>query len=200
MASVLEKETLYISFDLETLGGNPDDETVLNWGFVAYTEKERKKIGSLSVNTLPRNPDAKTLEWFQSTPELKAAYETCTKDAIDPREGMLKIREWIGAVSKGYRVVLVAYPTIFDGSLLYAYWFRFLGHPSNGRGPGFTILDIRSYAAGKLGINYHDTSKEKALKPFCPDHNMFPHTHTGIDDAEEQMWVLFNLMDHGISK
>lgn len=84
MASVLE--TLYISFDLETLGGNPDDETVINWGFVAYTEKERKKVGSLSVNTFPKKPDTKTVEWFNSTPNLKAAYEKCTTNAVTPLE------------------------------------------------------------------------------------------------------------------
>ncbi len=187
-------EILYISFDLETLGGNPDDLTVINWGFVAYTEN-KKKIGQLSVNTIPKNPDQKTVEWFNSTVDLKKAYDLCTIDPHTPEEGMKIIKEWITSVSKGYRVILVAYPTIFDGSILYAYWFRFLGHPSGGKGPGFTILDIRSYAAGKLGIPYFDASKEKALKQYRPDPETFPHTHTGLDDAEEQMWLLFNIMD-----
>ena len=199
--------TLYISFDLETLGGNPADLPVINWGFVAYLAPAPagagavKKIGQLSVNMKPLHPDPSTVAWFNSTPDLKRAYEECTKEpVVSPTEGMEQIRYWINEMtllattSAGAppRILFVAYPTIFDGSLLYYYWFRYLGHPTNGRGPGFTMLDIRSYAAGRLGIPYHEASKEKALRPYCPD--KLPHTHTGIDDAEEQMWLLFNIM------
>lgn len=184
--------TLYISFDLETLGGNPEDLPVINWGFVAYTE-DKKKIGQLSVNTKCLKADPRTVEWFNSTSELKAAFDTCSADPLDPEAGISVVKDWITNISKGFKPVLVAYPTIFDGSLLYYYWFRYLGHPTGGKGNGFTMLDIRSYAAGALGISYHDASKEKALKEFKPKD--VPHTHTGMDDAEEQMWLLFNIMD-----
>lgn len=185
------KPVLYISFNLATLGGNPGDLTVINWGFVAYTS-DRTRLGSLSVNTVPGKVDPGTVEWFNSTEDLRLAYKKCTEDPKTPEQGMKEIRDWITSVSSGYRPILVAYPTIFDGSLLYAYWFRFLGHPSGGKGPGFTMIDIRSYAAGKLGIEYFEASKERALNKYVPYD--LPHTHTGLDDAEEQMHLLFNIM------
>jgi hypothetical protein len=193
-------QTLYISFDLETLGGNPDCLPVINWGFVAYLE--RVKIGELSVNTKPLRGDQDTIDWFQSTPELQRAYEYCTREpVVGPKEGMEQIRYWMNLMKHisppNTRVLLVAYPTVFDGSMLYYYWFRYLGHPTNGKGPGFTVLDIRSFAAGHLGISYFEASKEKALKPFVPTLlETQAIKHTGLWDAQEQLMLLFNVMDH----
>jgi len=185
-------ETCYISFDLETLGGNTSDFTMINAGFVAYTEK-REKLGELSVNFKPLRPDEETKKWFNSTPKLKEAYAKCSVNPLEPKDGMIVIRDWIHSISKGRKPLLVCYPTIFDGSILYHYWFTFLGHPNGGRGPGFTVVDIRSYASGKLNISYFDAAKEKALAPFRPKDKI--HTHTGLDDAEEQMELFFNIRD-----
>lgn len=186
-------EILYISFDLECLGGNPSNFPIINAGFVAYTAN-RKKLGELSVNFQPLHPDVDTIAWFNSTPELKLAYQKCTTDPLPPKDAMERIRDWIRHIGKGYKVSMVAYPTIYDGSLLYFYWFHFLGHPSGGRGPGFTMIDIRSYAAGKLGISVFEASKDKALAQYRPSKTDFPHTHTGLDDAEEQMHLFLNLL------
>jgi len=189
----MQSTTIYIGVDLETVGGNPADLPVINWGFVAYTEN-REKLGELSVNTKAgenANPD--TVKWWHSTPELEATYLKCTENPVEPKEGMIIIRDWITKIVGKNKAVLVAYPTIFDGSLLYYYWFFFLGHPSGGKGPGFSIIDIRSYGSGKLGCSYFDASKEKALAPYCPKDR--PHTHTGLDDAEEQMHLFFNIRD-----
>jgi|SRR6185295_4810507 len=190
--------TLYVSFDLETVGGNPDDEPIVNAGFVALLE-DGTEVASLNVNMHYKRGDPKTLEWWQSTPELRAAWASFQHDALAPADAMVRIRDWIASLTAGpirYRLLLVCYPVVFDGSLLYAYWFRYLGHPTNGKGPGFTALDIRSYAAGKLQVDYQETSKDRALKPYCPAPDAFPHTHSGLDDAREQGHLLLNLM-HG---
>ena len=186
-------ETVYISFDCETVNSDLNKLGLINIGFTAYIE-QRENVGQLSVNFKPLHPaDEDTLKWWNSTPELKESFEKCQVNALEPKEGMLVIRDWIQSVSKGRKPLLVCYPTIFDGTILYHYWFTFLGHPNGGRGPGFTIVDIRSYASGKLGISYFDASKEKALKQFVPTDK--PHTHTGLDDAEEQMHLYFNIRD-----
>lgn len=184
---------LYISIDVETLGGNPFVNYVFNWGFVAKTS-DYKLIGELSVNmSAPPGhvADEDTLKWFQK--DNPKVFEECTKDPKSPEEGMKIIQEWFGQVTKGYKPILVCYPTIFDGTLLYNYWFRYLGHPSGGKGPGFTAIDIRSFASGKLGLSYFDCSKEKALKEYMPKD--LPHTHSGIDDAREQLDLFLNILN-----
>jgi len=186
---------LLISFDCETVGGSTDANWMPNIGFVAATPDGVVR-GELSVNmTQPPGTvsEPKTLEWFRSLAN-GAVWDTITRDAVSPLEGMTKIRDWIADFTRaGYKVILVAYPTVFDGSWLYVYWFRYLGHPTNGRGPGFTVIDIRSYASGKLGISYGEANKEKALAPFMPAKDAFPHTHTGLDDAREQLQLYLNL-------
>lgn len=195
---------LYISFDLETVGGDPAKLPIINAGFVAYIRdvesRARKRVAQLSVNMVPGEPEPKQLEWWHSTPELARTYASFALDAKAPAQAMAEIRDWIAAISRpvgvAYRsVYMVAMPTIFDGSLLYAYWVRFLGHPAGGKGPGFTMIDVRSYGAGCLGCSYAEANKTKALAPYMPDTTAFPHTHTGVDDAEEQLLLLFNLMD-----
>ena len=181
----------YISFDCESVGGgNPADIPLINIGFVAYNEK-KEFLDELSINLKPQKVDPDTLTWWKSTPELLKAYEECTKEPVyEPEEGMKVIETWVKKLSG--RVTWVAYPSIYDGSMLYFYWYKYLGHPS-GRGCGFNMIDIRSFASGKLGISYADASKERHLKPYVPLN--FPHTHTGIDDAREQMFLYFNILE-----
>jgi hypothetical protein len=113
---------------------------------------------------------------------------------LPPAVGMAKFRDWCHLMgNKTNPVVFLAYPTVFDGSWLYAYWFRYLGHPAN----GFSMTDIRSYGQGVLRLEtYAESRKDKALKPFCPKEEDFPHTHEGIDDAREQAQIYFNLRDY----
>jgi len=192
----------FISFDIETLGGDPSRNYMFNLGAVAYTS-DRKLLGEISLNfASPEGAaaDAATLQWFQT--QHADAYARMTKDALEPALAMAKLREWCTAMcAGGLRPVFIAYPTIFDGTWLSVYWFRYLGHPSNGRGPGFSVIDIRSYAMGRLGLaTYAESGKEKALKPYMPDPASFPHTHTGLDDAHEQAMLFFNVRDGVKSK
>lgn len=188
---------LFISVDLETVGDNPWDLTIVNAGFVAY--EDRTRLGQLSVNFEPGTPDPKQLEWWHSTPELAATYASFAQDAKPAAQAMVEIRDWIAAlrVTKQYsNVYMVAMPTIFDGSFLYAYWMRFLPGPNGARGTGlYAMIDVRSYGAGRLHCTYAEANKTRAFAPYMPDPATTPHTHTGVDDAEEQIQLLFNLMD-----
>lgn len=186
-------EIIYISFDLEGVSDNPADFGIINAGFTAYSE-DRIKLGDFSINLIPHNADPNTIKWWHSTPELEDTYKRCTQNSVDPKDGMIMIRDWIIKISAGKKPVMIAYPTIYDGSLLYHYWFVFLGRMSGGlKCPLFDIIDIRSYASGKLQIPYTESLKAKALKQFVPQDK--PHTHTGLDDAEEQMHLYFNIRD-----
>lgn len=185
-------EEVYVSIDFEAI--NPTFGAI-NLGAVA-AKRDGERLGRLDINfSLPEdakaNPD--TVKWFQE--QNKEAWEHCTKEPVyPPQEGMIRVRDWFNEMSKHGKLLLVAYPTIYDGTMLYNYWFRYLGHPNGGRGPGFTIVDIRSYAAGKLGISYFEASKDKALARFRPPEDAFPHTHCGLDDAEEQLQLFLNLL------
>lgn len=187
---------LYISFDVETLGGSTDINWMVNIGMVAATS-DGAIHGELSVNfSQPEgtisNPD--TLKWFQSLPNN--VWSEITRDPISPKDGMIKIRDWIAQfIAHGYKIIYVAYPTIYDGTWLYHYWFKYLGHPNGGKGPGFSMIDIRSYAAGKLGISYFDACKGQALQQYKPPKDQFPHTHTGLDDAREQLQLFLNILN-----
>lgn len=191
-------KTLFISFDCEAIHSRSlDEHPLINIGFAAYTE-DKTFVSELSVNLKGGKPDPDTLEWW--TTKNKEAYEVATKDPLEPEEAMKKIQSWFKTVTKGYNPLLVCYPTIYDGSILYYYWMKFLGHPSGGVGPGFSVIDIRSYASGKLGISYFEASKGKALAKYRPSEDAFPHTHTGLDDAKEQIFLFFNIRDNITNK
>ena len=186
----------YISVDVETLGGNPYKNPMINLGAVAFTSAG-VELGRFTVNLQwPEGyeADADTLKWFQT--QNAQAWAVITKDPVMPQKGMELLQSWFKDMcgrQPGAKPVFVFYPTIYDGAWLANYWFKYLGHPT-GKGPGFTSLDIRSYAAGKLGIPYAETRKDMpAMKRFMPDPELAPHTHTGLDDAYEQGLLFLNL-------
>jgi hypothetical protein len=184
----------YISMDAETLGGNPYLNPMINFGCVAFLP-DGTEIGRFTVNLAwPEGykADPATLKWFQT--KNKAAWDTITKEPRPPQEAMKALRKWCVAMCvKGGRPVWVFYPTIFDGSWLYCYWFKYLGKPTY----GFNAIDIRTYAMGKLRVSYEETRKDKpAMKPFLPSAEDAQHTHTGLGDAYEQGKLFLNLKNN----
>jgi hypothetical protein len=196
----MSERELFISGDFEAVHPDPVKWGVVNAGFTAYAHggggTDRVNVGKISVNFVPGEADADTLAWWNADEKRAATYASFAKDALPPADAMKRIRDWITSVSAGYkRVYLVFMPTIYDGALLYAYWLHYLGHPSGGKGPGFTAYDVRSYGAGRLGCSLAEANKTRAFAPYMPDPETLPHTHTGLDDAEEQIHLFFNLMD-----
>jgi hypothetical protein len=189
-----KKKILYISIDFECVHSGPlENLPVINFGAVAYTES-KEFVSGFTVNLKSGKPDEDTLTWW--TTKNKEAYQECTKDpVVYPEDGMKQFEEWIKKNSINKKVIFVCYPTIYDGSLLYFYWMKFLGHPTQGKGTGFNVIDIRSYACGKLGLSYEKCNKQTSLKKYRPSEEDFPHTHTGYDDAMEQMMLFFNIRD-----
>lgn len=190
------KTWITVSFDFEAVHCRGLDELpVINMGFVAFDDETQKVFSELSLNLKAGEPDKKTLDEFWLKPENMETYKKCTENPLEPREAMKQLKAWVfDVLLKNYkRIQWLAYPTIYDGSLLYYYWFRYLGHPTGGIGPGFNMIDIRSYASGKLQIPYDQSSKRKKLAAYCPSADDFPHTHCGVDDAKEQGMLYFNI-------
>jgi hypothetical protein len=189
---------IYISIDVETLGGNPDINPMFNMGAVCM-DTNRKELGSISINfSHPEGSvsDEATLAWFVR--EHADAYKRMCQNQRTPLEGMKEFRAWCELMSGGgkHKIIVLCAPTIYDGTWMYSYWFRYLGHPAGGKGPGFQVIDIRSYGMGRLGLStYTDANKTRAFKAYCPNADAFPHTHEGFDDAREQAHLFFNLRD-----
>jgi hypothetical protein len=199
MGATASVSEVYISLDVETLGGNPHTNPMFNLGAVCM-DTQRKELGAISINfsdPVGAVADRDTLAWFQR--EHAEAYTRMCKDQRTPLDGMKEFRTWCEMMTEGgkHRVVFLCAPTIYDGSWLYSYWFRYLGHPAGGKGPGFQVIDVRSYGMGRLGLStYTEANKTRAFAAYCPSADAFPHTHEGLDDAREQAHLFFNLRDN----
>lgn len=188
-------QEVYISVDVETLGGNPQTNPMFNIGAAAYSTG-KKLLGTFNVNLSWADyavADKDTLEWFKT--KHAEAYASMQTNQQSPSDAMQSFQDWCLKMAGGHKIVFLAYPTVFDGAWLYSYWHRFLGGPP-GRGLWFRFIDIRSYAMGKLNLStYSAASMDRALKPFVPPADAFPHTHRGDDDAVQQALLFFNVRD-----
>lgn len=186
---------LYVGVDMESIDneGPMEKEPIINMGFSAAFS-DGVEVASLSVNLIPGTPgDPGTLTWFKE--KNWEAYQASIKDPVPPELGMKTIQSWFNALPKAKEVILVFYPTIYDGSWLYHYWFKYLGNPA-ARGPPWKAIDIRSYAMGVLGIPYSETSIFKdTMKPYLPPKDAVGLKHTGLDDARYQLKLFLNLLN-----
>lgn len=190
------KPSILISYDWERVGHDLSRDVGINVGFQVCLESDGSCVDSRSYN-LVYNPDAAdpdTLAWWQSDETNRRAWEACTKNPRHPREVMHDLARWFEELLQKFSFgAFVTYPTIFDGALLANYWMRYNGKTGPfAQGPPATY-DIRSFASGVLGLPYKECNKTKALAKYWPDSDLFPHTHTGLDDAREQMQLFLNV-------
>ena len=183
-----EQEVVYVSVDFEALG---EGYRAINVGMVA-AKKDGVRIARFETNiALPPEevPDPQTVDWFLT--ENARAYVRCTSDPkVSPSDATAAMVVFLKSMERHGKVVLVFYPTIYDGTTLRNYWTRYNAHE---RFP-YAAIDIRSFASGKLGIPLTEASIRKGLSPFMPPSDQFPHTHCGIDDAEEQLELFLNIL------
>lgn len=191
-----EKPVIVISSDWERVGHDLSREVATNCGFCACLESDGSIVAGVSYNMIYDlgAADRITLDWWQSTPELREAWAACTKDPRHPSEVMRDLRTWIDDLLKSYTFGgFVFYPSLYDGALLSNYWMRYNGKTSVfSAGPPNTY-DIRSYASGALGLPYRECNQKGALAAYWPPADEFPHNHTGLDDAIEQAQLFFNI-------
>jgi hypothetical protein len=197
-----ESDILYVSLDMERAGDWPDKHFVTEIGVVGFSQ-DGKEISSLQLFLSEEEGkcwDPTTLLWYKNNGQYKR-WES-EQEAADI--SMKKLQSWLKITKKSVKAekhVFICAPTIADGKWLSILWFRYLGHPcGNPRyGPGFTYIDIRSFASGKLDKDIFDCKKSKALAPFRPDENIYPHTHLASDDAREQGILFFNIKNKKVT-
>jgi len=196
----------YISIDIESFGPIPGPNSMVNLGAVAYTA-DRQKLGDFDANLQEIEGsirDERTMNEFWLKPEQAETLAAITLNPQPALEVMERFKEWVNQMtSLGREVtgdqsvgpVLVAYPSGFDYMFVYWYWMRYLGeHPPF----WFKCVDIKSFAAGRLNCQYNECHKSAKtggkLVRYWPED--MPHTHKGVDDADEQIQVFFNVRDN----
>lgn len=175
---------IYVSTDVETDGPIPGPHSMLSLGSAAYSA-DKRLLATFSVNlqTLPdANADPATARWWQSQPEAWAA---CRLDTQQPGAAMQAYAEWVEALPG--RPVFVAWPAAFDFMFVHWYLIRFVG-----RDPfGHNALDMRSFAMGLRGGDYHRNGKQHLPRAWF---DPLPHTHMALDDAIAQGALFCNML------
>src|SRR5690606_27445387 len=185
---------IYVSIDIETVGPNPLEHSMISFAAVACVESNSEHgyeiISEFSANLKePDNfkRDRETMEFWKDFPE---AWKAATENPRPPEKVMFEFAAWIRKLRNRSRIVFMAAPVGFDMLFLRSYFYMFYGDCPM----GFSFIDLRSYAAGKLGVSFSKTGKKFYPKEWRPTH--LPHTHIALDDAKEQAHIFFQAMRH----
>lgn len=187
---------VYFSLDMERSGDWPDKHFVTEIGLVAFSETGQELSCKQLYLAQEKGKDPETREWYAKQP----GYETWKQEARSAEVCMYEIKVWMKHVkrkAKAQKHAFICAPTSADGKWFSILWFRYIGHPQGGPkfGPGHTYIDIRSFGAGKLGVDVFEAKKNKALAPYRPSEEECPHTHLAVDDAREQGVLFFNILN-----
>ena len=185
-------EKKYVSVDIETSGATPGKYSMLSLGacVVGDTSKqfykeikplnhnydpEAMKVACLGLNCLkelgyrkehdPKSPDFSPLSILQ----------TLEDTAVYPKKAMADFNDWVVSVTQGYRPVLAARPTMFDGMFIAWYFDNFLGENPFGHS-GEDINSMYRGFMNNINTNIDSIKLDEKIK----------HTHNALDDAVEQ--------------
>jgi ribonuclease T len=159
--------------DVETGGATPADYALLS-------------IGACLVD----DPDESTF-YVELQPEDKRSTQEAlevSKLSIDilktmgepPVDAMQHFASWVAdVVPDGHRPVFVGFNAAFDWMFVADYFERYLG-----RNPfGYTALDIKAFAMGRLGGTWADTSMSVLGPRYLSGR---PLAHHALSDAQDQ--------------
>ncbi|MBI2625177.1 MAG: 3'-5' exoribonuclease [Candidatus Nealsonbacteria bacterium] len=172
-------EEVYISVDVETVGPEPGDFSMVQFGACVVgkeTEDFLVDIKPINDNFMPA-----TLELFKTT--MEGLYKRGEYAPI----AMFKIAAWVIEVSKGRLPVLVCYSP-FDWKFVSWYFNKFLGYNPFKNG----VVEIRSYYMGMMKCLWQNAVKKRMDSRF---QTAKPHTHNALDDAVEQADIFKKMLD-----
>lgn len=182
--------TIYVSIDIEADGPIPGINSMLSLGAAAFRLGSRTPIATFECNLHPlpeATPDPDTLKWWATQPD---AFQYVTQNQQDPAEAMQAFKAWLQALPcpPRERPTFVGYPATYDFMFTYWYMVRFTGFPVPF---GFSGLDIKTLAAAKLGVEYHQATKRNMPQKWFEGSP--PHTHKALDDALGQGILFINI-------
>ena len=170
----------YISVDVETGGATPADYALLSIGACLVDDPETTFYVELK-------PEAKrtTTEALEVS---KLSLDVLETMGEPPAEAMQRFADWVAdAVPDGHRPVFVGFNAAFDWMFVADYFERYVG-----RNPfGYTALDIKSFAMGRLGSTWGGTSMRVLAPTYLSGR---PLAHHALSDAQDQA-ALFRALD-----
>lgn len=181
--------TTYVSIDIEADGPIPGPFSMLSLGAAAFHLTSRTPLATFECNLFPlpgAKQDPDTMAWWATQPEAHAYVQT---NQQDPATAMQAFKDWLLALGK---TTFVGYPASYDFMWTYFY----LRYFTQGPAPfGFQGLDLKTLAAEKLHIPFHQVSKRRM--PFTWFEGCPKHTHKALEDAIGQGILFVNMMREG---
>jgi hypothetical protein len=189
----------YISVDIEADGPIPGDYSMRQLGAIFYTppgfpkEDIHIKWNIEPLEGATEHPATKA--WMEKMEAQQPGFlKRLNENAVSPQFAMEEFSTIVNQYNTAYdphRPVVVAFPATFDYMFLLWYGVHFMGD----RFPldFASCVDMKSYAAPILGLNYRDT-KKKAFPNRWKNKNM-KHTHDALDDANGQGFNWFRMKE-----
>ena len=168
----VDHEECFVSVDVETGGATPADYALLSIGACLVDDPDTTFYVELK-------PEAK-----RSTQEAlevsKLSLDILEAMGEPPGEAMQHFADWVGeVVPAGCRPVFVGFNAAFDWMFVADYFERYVG-----RNPfGYTALDIKAFAMGRLGSTWAETSMRVLGPKYLSGR---PLAHHALSDAQDQ--------------
>lgn len=182
-------QEIFLSIDVEATGPVPGLNSMIELGVCVVGDPENSFSACLLEDS-NSGWNRQTREWWFSTDQLRRTLSEIQEQARPIGDVMFDFKDW---VSQFRRPIITAFPTSFDFPFLKYYWNKWIttNNPPFSHG----AMDIKSYAAGVLGVPYWKTTKKELKKKFPSGFRAdLRHTHRALDDAREQAYLIEQLM------
>lgn len=170
-----------VSVDVETAGPTPRRYPLLSIGACLVEAPERGFYVELK-------PDAPEID-ERALAVGGLSLESLRESGAEPVQAMRAFEEWIaGAVPATHRPVFLGFNAAFDWMFVADAFDRYLG-----RNPfGHAAFDIKSFAAGRLGVDWNETSMRHLAPRFLGGSVL---SHNALNDARDQARLFSAIME-----
>jgi len=168
----VDHEEFFISVDVETGGATPADYALLSIGACLVDDPET----TFYVELQPEDKRV-TVEALEVS---KLSVDILKTMGEPPESAMKRFADWVAeVVPTGGRAVFVGFNAAFDWMFVADYFERYVG-----RNPfGYTALDIKAFAMGRLGCTWAETSMRVLGPKYLSGR---PLAHHALSDAQDQ--------------
>jgi DNA polymerase III epsilon subunit-like protein len=162
----------FISVDVETGGATPADYALLSIGACLVDDPETTFYAELKPEDKRTTPEALEVS--------KLSLDILSTMGEPPAEAMQRFADWVrDVVPADQRPVFVGFNAPFDWMFVADYFERYVG-----RNPfGYTALDIKAFAMGRLGSTWAETSMSVLAPRYLSGR---PLAHHALSDAQDQ--------------
>lgn len=168
----MKRKEVYISVDIEADGPIPGEYSMSSFGAVVVDKPSQTFYRELRPISERWDPAAAAVSGLNR--------ETLKKEGAHPADAMRQFADWVASVvGNDGRAVFVSFNATFDWMFSHWYFMKYLGTDPF----GISGLEMKSYYAGLMGVEWGETSKKYVSKRFPSKQ---PHTHNALDDAKEQ--------------